>query len=118
MELHMLESDARVERVPRARDSLVFWWSPEIERLRRQGRLTEALGLAWSRMEAVEDERPLPWGWAWGVAVLARQMRWYELEIEVIERVLAIAAQGGTPAAPWASRLADARVLASTSAGS
>src|SRR4051812_48355164 len=96
------------ERVP---DGLVFWWSPQIEDLRREGRLAEALLLCWAAMEAVQEMRPLPYGWAWGVAEIARQMRWYDLEVDVIERVLTVAAQGGTAAERWESRLSTARAL-------
>lgn len=112
MERQVLAADPRVEHAVRGHDPLAFWWSPEIERLQGEDRSAEALALAWSRMEAVEHERPLPYGWAWGVAVIARQLQRYDLEVEVIERVLAIAAQGGTPAEPWESRLAEVRLLA------
>jgi hypothetical protein len=112
MELQVLTRDPGVEDAAPTRDHHLFWWSPEIERLHREGRLSEALALAWSRMEAVEHERPLPYGWAWGVAMIARQMRRYDLEVEVAERVLAIAAEGGAPAEPWESRLGEARMLA------
>ena len=111
MDSQTLENAPRVEPERPASDDLVFWWSPEIEHLRREGRLTEALLLAWAAMEAVKDVRPLPYGWAWGVAVIARQMLWYDLEIEVIERVLAIAAQEGTSAEQWESRMSTATVL-------
>ena len=94
-------------------DDHTFWWSPEIARLRRERRLAEALAVAWSGMEAVEDVRPLPYGWAWGAAVIARQMHRYDLEVEVIERVLAIAAEGGTPAERWTTRLQVARAFTS-----
>jgi len=113
MGLRSLERRPGVDHAAGLRDSITFWWDPEIEGLQRDGRLEEALELAWVRMEAVEDERPLPYGWAWGVAVLARRMGRYDLEIEVIERVLTIAAQGGTSAEPWESRLRDAKLLAS-----
>ena len=113
MGLKSLERDPGAVHAADLRDSVSFWWDPEIEGLQHAGRLAEALELARVRMEAVEDQRPLPYGWAWGVAVLARRMGRYDLEIEVIERVLAIAAQGGTSPEPWESRLRDARLLAS-----
>ncbi len=113
MDLRAVDVDPRGEDTGHSRDDLVFWWSPEIEHLRVEGRLTEALLLAWAAMEAVKDVRPLPYGWAWGVALIARQMRWYDLEVEVIERVLAVAAQGGTAAERWEARLSTAEALAS-----
>ena len=115
MEPHAIEGDPGVEDAVGVRDQLAFWWSPEIQRLRREGRPAEALELAWARMEAVDDERPLPYGWAWGVATIARQLRRYDLELEVIEHVLDIAAEGGTAAEPWESRLAEIERLATRS---
>jgi hypothetical protein len=49
--------------------------------------------------------------------VIARQLHRHDLEVEVIERVLAIAAEGGTPAELWDSRLPAAKALASQGVG-
>ena len=116
MEPQAVDENPRIEDAERLSDELVFWWSSRIEDLRREGRMAEALLLAWAAMEAVQEMRPLPYGWAWGVAVIARQMRWYDLEMHVIERVLTVAAQGGTAADRWESRLSTARALASRNA--
>ena len=110
MDMQTLEVDPRVEDAARTHDDHLFWWSPEIQRLHREGRLTEALGLAWSRMEAVEHERPLPWGWAWGVAMLARQMQLVRARGRG-DRVACSPSRrrAGRSAEPWESRLADAQ---------
>lgn len=99
--------------LPRVRGELIFWWGPEIDGLKRQGQLGEALELAWECMEAVEAQRPLPYGWAWHVAVIARKMKRFDLEVEVIERTMALDAFPTELARDeWQRRLRKARALA------
>jgi len=112
MELRALDGDPTFDDAVWVRGHLVYWWRPEIDRLKRESRLGEALELAWECMEAVEHQRPLPPAWAWDVAVIARKMRRYNLEVEVLERVLALAAAGATPPEQWEARLVKARQLA------
>lgn len=74
----------------------ISYWSPVIDRLKRDNRLGEALELAWECMEVAEVTLYFPhgvaWGWARNVAVIARKMHRYDLEIEVIERFMALVA--------------------------
>lgn len=111
LELRALDGDPMFDDAVWVRGHLVHRWRPEIDQLNREGRLGGALELACECMEAVEHERPLPWGWAWEVAVIARKMRRYDLEVAVIERVLALTGVGAHPAEQWDARLTEAKAL-------
>lgn len=68
------------------------YWSPDIDQLKREGRLLEALELAWECMEAAERwtlNSPFPPpGWYPRVAVICRKLRFYEREAAVLQRAI------------------------------
>jgi hypothetical protein len=84
------------ETAARARNQVVrgewlFYWSPVIDQMKRQGRLTEALELAIECADCAErtlDSGPV-WGWVRKVAIIARKMRRYDFEVDVLQDFLA-----------------------------
>ncbi len=90
---HRLWGGERRRMVERTmvRGEWIFYWRPDIDQLKREGRLGEALDLAWECMEAAErldpDDYPPP-GWYQIVAIICRKMGLYEREVVVLERAL------------------------------
>jgi hypothetical protein len=83
--------EAAEEVARTVRGESVFHWIPVIEQLKRQGRLGEALELAWECMEVAETALLFggavpPPGWVTKVAVIARKLDRADLEVEVLER--------------------------------
>jgi hypothetical protein len=94
------------------RGEWIFYWPPVIEQMKREGRLSEALELALECSDCAArtlGHGPM-WGWTEKVAIIARKMRRYDFEVEVIEGFLATAwhpdAEDGAR-----RRLAKARAL-------
>ena len=112
MELRAHDGDPSFDDAIWVRGHLVYWWKPEIEALKRAGRLGEALELAWECMEAVEHERPTPYGWAWEVAVIARKLRRFDLEVEVIDRYMSLRGPNPQSDGRWERRREKALRLA------
>jgi hypothetical protein len=75
------------------RGEWIFYWLPVIEQMKREGRLNEALELALECSDCAARTLgygPM-WGWVQKVAVIARKMRRYDFEVEVLETFLATA---------------------------
>lgn len=92
-ERHLLAGGREAEEAEASllRGQPVFYWSPVIDQFKREGRLNEALELA---IECADHAgRALGygpvWGWVKKVAIIARKMRRYDFEVEVLERFLA-----------------------------
>jgi hypothetical protein len=98
------------------RGEMIFYWSPTIDELKRNGDLYEALNLARECMVAIENDRTwdsLPLGWALKVAIIERKLGNYQAEVDVLERVLAANQSFPKPtlAIDVKTRLVKARLL-------
>ncbi|QDZ15762.1 hypothetical protein [Humibacter ginsenosidimutans] len=104
------------------RGEWIFYWSPVIDQMKREGRLVEALELALECVDCAERSLRIgpngdpPRGWTEKAAVIARKLKRYDFEVEIIERYFAIVAD---PSAyeGLTHRLGVARRLAASAVG-
>jgi hypothetical protein len=106
---------ARAQVVGRVRGRSYLDWSSTIDQLKRDGKLEDAVELAYECMDAAERANAAQGyefgaaGWYKIVAVILRKMKDYETEVRVLER--------GTPFWPSLEpRLKKARELAAKAA--
>lgn len=99
------------------RGEWIFYWSPVIDQLKREGRLQEAYDLALECVELAEtalahDGVP-PHGWTEKLAIVARKMGRVDLEVQALERWVSVcdANRSQSVSTPLHARLEKARAL-------
>jgi hypothetical protein len=107
------EDTARPEVLPLVRGvDMVEQWG-NASQLQSEGRLADALQLAF---ECTEAARLVGWrrispSWAWDTAVLARKLRRFDLEVQTLEGYLAVHPPESKVAQKFPERLSRAREL-------